>query len=242
LRAGRLIPPPGGGDGRSLRIGGFLPFTTTDYPGKLAAVVFCQGCPWRCSYCHNPHLLPADGPESHAWPDILGFLEGRRGLLDAVVFSGGEPTLQRGLADAMAEVRLLGFKVGLHSAGMYPERLARLLPLLDWIGLDLKAPRAAYPRITGTPGAGDAVFESLRLVLAAGVDHELRCTRHPDLLPAAELAALGDELIAMGANRLVIQECRPTGHAAALPTMPPARHDDLGALAGRFAHFALRAA
>ena len=118
---------------------------------------------------------------------------------------------------------------------MYPDRLARVLPLVDWIGLDVKAPRAVYPRITGVPAAGDAVFDSLRLILNTGVDYELRCTWHPDLLPAADLATLGDELIAQGANRLVVQECRPTGHAAALPTVPPARHDG-------FAHFALRAA
>ncbi len=226
----------------SLRIGGFTPFTTTDYPGQLAAVVFCQGCPWRCTYCHNPHLLPVEGPESHAWPDLLRFLASRRGLLDAVVFSGGEPTLQGGLADAMRAVKALGFRIGLHSAGMYPDRLARVLPLVDWIGLDVKAPRAAYPRITGVPAAGDAVFDSLRLILNAGVDYELRCTWRPDLLSAADLANLGDELIALGANRLVIQECRPTGQAATLNAIPPARRDGIGALAGRFAHFALRAA
>ncbi len=226
----------------SLRIGGFTPFTTTDYPGQLATVVFCQGCPWRCTYCHNPHLLPADGPESHAWPDILRFLEGRRGLLDAVVFSGGEPTLQGGLADAMREAKAMGFLIGLHSAGMYPQRLARVLPLVDWIGLDVKAPSDAYPRITGTPGSGEAVFESLRLILEAGVDYELRCTWHPNLLPAADLATLGGELTALGANRLVVQECRPTGHAVALPMIPPSWHDSLGELAGRFEHFTLRVA
>lgn len=199
----------------TLRIGGFTPFTTTDYPGRLAAVVFCQGCPWRCTYCHNPHLLAGDGPESHAWTDILAFLWKRRGLLDAVVFSGGEPTLQGGLAGAMGEIKAMGFQVGLHSAGMYPERLARVLPLLDWIGLDVKAPRDAYPRITGTPSAGDAVFESLRLILESGVDYEARCTWHPELLSAADLATLGDELQAQGVSRLVLQECRPTGHSAA---------------------------
>lgn len=83
------------------------------------------------------------------------------------------------------------------------------MPLLDWIGLDLKAPRAAYPRITGVLAAGDAVFDSLRLILNAGVDSELRCTWCPDLLSAADLDNLGYELIALGANRLVIQECRP---------------------------------
>lgn len=106
----------------------------------------------------------------------------------------------------------------------------------------MKAPRAAYPRITGVPAAGDAVFDSLRLILNAGVDYELRCTWCPDLLSAADLDNLGYELIALGANRLVIQECRPTGHAATLNAIPPARRDGIGALASRFAHFALRTA
>jgi pyruvate formate lyase activating enzyme len=196
-----------------LRIGGFVPFTTTDYPDHLAAVVFCQGCSWRCSYCHNPHLLPADGPPRHAWTDILAFLARRQGLLDAVVFSGGEPTLQGGLADAMREVKALGFKVGLHSAGLAPHRLERVLSLVDWLGLDVKAPRQAYPRITGVAGSGEAAFASLMLVLAAGVPHQLRCTWHPDLLSDADLAQLGLELEALGARRLVLQPCRPEGRA-----------------------------
>lgn len=225
-----------------LRIGGFIPFTTTDYPGMLSAVVFCQGCPWRCTYCHNPHLLPVEGPESHAWPDILAFLEKRRGLLDAVVFSGGEPTLQGGLADAMREVKAMGFKIGLHSGGMYPDRLARVLPLLDWIGLDVKAPLAAYPRITGVAGSGGAVFESLALILSAGMEYELRCTWHPDLLSAHDLATMADELLLLGADRLVVQECRPTGRGMELPSILPVQQERGGvsALAERFAHFTLR--
>ncbi|PIX96649.1 MAG: anaerobic ribonucleoside-triphosphate reductase activating protein [Hydrogenophilales bacterium CG_4_10_14_3_um_filter_63_21] len=246
MRPERLNPSPRPGrrGGERLRIGGFTPFTTTDYPGRLAAVVFCQGCPWRCAYCHNPHLLPADGPESHAWPDILRFLEGRRGLLDAVVFSGGEPTLQGGLADTMREAKAMGFLIGLHSAGMYPQRLARVLPLVDWIGLDVKAPSDAYPRITGTPGSGEAVFESLRLIVEAGVDHELRCTWHPAWLSAADLLALSDEIRNAGADRLVIQEHRPAGreafHAEIVATDRERAGLDL--LSTRFRHFALRMA
>ena len=226
----------------TLRVGGFTPFTTTDYPGQLAAVVFCQGCPWRCTYCHNPHLLPTEGPESHACPDILAFLATRRGLLDAVVFSGGEPTLQGGLASAMREVKAMGFKIGLHSGGMYPDRLARVLPLLDWIGLDVKAPLAAYPRLTGVPGSGEAVFESLGRVLVAGVDHELRCTWHPDLLSEVDLDTLANELLERGADRLVVQECRPAGRGADLSTILPIQQErgGLSALAERFAHFTLR--
>ena len=82
--------------GNALRVGGFVPFTSADYPGALAAVVFCQGCPWRCGYCHNPHLMPARGDAGRDFDGILDWLESRRGLLDAVVFSGGEPTAQGG--------------------------------------------------------------------------------------------------------------------------------------------------
>lgn len=249
MRPARLSsPPPQAGEGLGesvrLRIGGFVPFSTTDYPGQLSAVVFCQGCPWRCAYCHNPHLLTAKGPESHAWLDVLAFLERRRGLLDAVVFSGGEPTLQGDLADAMREVKALGFRIGLHSGGMYPDRLARVLPLLDWIGLDVKAPRHAYPRITGVPGSGEKVFQSLDLILAAGVEHELRCTWHPELLSDADLENLGAELAAHGADRLVLQVYRGEGCARHLPGIRAAQLDTPGirGLAERIEHFSLRPA
>jgi len=99
--AGTAMPDAGGAD--SFRVGGFVPFTSTDYPDALAAVVFCQGCPWRCGYCHNPHLIPARGDDEREFARILDWLGTRRGLLDAVVFSGGEPTAQAELADAMLQ-------------------------------------------------------------------------------------------------------------------------------------------
>jgi len=210
MQAGSVISsPPHAGERGDLRIGGFTAFTTTDYPGALAAVVFCQGCPWRCSYCHNPHLLPTDGPETHAWADILAFLETRRGLLDAVVFSGGEPTLQRGLGEAMQAVKTLGFKVGLHSAGMYPERLAAALPWVDWIGLDVKALPEDYARITGVPDSGRKAWESLRHVLHAAVPYQLRCTWDRTLLSEADVTALHATLGDLGAVSLSVQTCRP---------------------------------
>ncbi len=103
-------------------------------------MVYCQGCPWRCSYCHNPHLLPGRAAAGIAWSEVLEFLERRRGLLDAVVFSGGEPTAQPGLARAMHAAKTLGYRIGLHSAGMFPRRFAEVLPLVDWVGYDAKAP------------------------------------------------------------------------------------------------------
>ena len=125
----------------SLRVGGLTRFTSIDYPGKLSAVVFVQGCPWRCGYCHNPQLQSRDEAAGPSWSEVMAWLPRRVGLIDAVVFSGGEPTLDPALGAAMDEVRALGLAVGLHSAGIYPRRLRELLPRLDWIGLDVKAMR-----------------------------------------------------------------------------------------------------
>lgn len=182
----------------NLRVGGLTPLTSIDFPGRLAAVVFCQGCPWRCVYCHNPHLIPADVPPAMAWKEVLAFLERRRGLLDGVVFSGGEPTLQAALPRAMREVRGMGFQVALHTAGMYPERLAAVLPMVDWVGLDIKAPAPLHDRIVGAPGGHDRVMASLDLLLASGVDHQCRTTWSSELYGQDELAALVDGLARQG--------------------------------------------
>jgi pyruvate formate lyase activating enzyme len=199
----------------ALRMGGFVPFTSTDYPGALAAVVFCQGCPWRCRYCHNPHLIPARSDDEREFPRIVEWLANRRGLLDAVVFSGGEPTAHAGIADAVASVRSLGFKVGLHTAGAYPRRLARVLPLLDWVGLDVKAPGADYAALTGIASSETAAFASLDLVMRSGIAHEIRTTVHPVLTPPAMLERLARELADHGVMRWVLQPFRATGCADA---------------------------
>jgi pyruvate formate lyase activating enzyme len=197
----------------ALRVGGFVPFTLTDYPGALAAVVFCQGCPWRCGYCHNPHLIPPCGEDERDFSRILDWLGTRRGLLDAVVFSGGEPTAQAELADALAAVRGIGFKVGLHTGGAYPRRLAALLPHVDWVGIDVKAPRAEYAIATDVAGSGAAAFASLDLVLASGVAHEVRTTALPALMRPAVLEQLARELAARGVKRWTLQSFRATGCA-----------------------------
>ena len=152
-----------------LRIGGVTPLSASDYPDKLAAVLYCQGCAWRCGYCHNPHLLPARGKEELPWARVVSFLERRRGLLDAVVFSGGEPTLQSGLARAMREVKAMGFLVGLHTAGIVPRRLAEVLPLLDWVGMDVKAPFEEHERVSGKRGSASRARASRELIRASGV-------------------------------------------------------------------------
>lgn len=209
----------------TLAVGGLQPFTTIDYPGALAAVIFVQGCPWRCGYCHNPHLqrrqtaADAAGPP---WPTLRTWLARRRGLIDAVVFSGGEPTLDPALPAAMAEARALGLKVGLHTAGIYPQRLAEALPLADWVGLDLKAPPAddaGHDRITGVRGSAVAARRSLALLAGSGVAHEVRSTVHPALHDDAALHAMAEALADAGIADWVLQVCRPTD--GSLAPVPP---------------------
>jgi pyruvate formate lyase activating enzyme len=205
----------------ALQVGGLTPLTTIDFPGELAAVVFCQGCPWQCRYCQNGHLLPRRADTTLPWSDVAAFLKRRRGLLDVVVFSGGEPTLQQGLADAMAEVHDLGFKVGLHTAGCYPRRLESALPQVDWVGLDIKALPGDYAALTGAPDSGRRAWESLDRVLASAVDYEIRVTIHEALLPLPRLKRLVRKLCDGGVRRLALQSCRS---AACLdPGLGPSR-------------------
>jgi pyruvate formate lyase activating enzyme len=193
-------------------VAALVPFSTLDYPGQLAAVVFLRGCPWRCRYCHNPHLQSARrDPGDLAWPRLLAFLERRRGLLDAVVFSGGEPLADPALGDMARAVRALGYRVGLHTGGAWPRRLAALAPCFDWIGLDIKALPDDYAALTGVPGSGDAAWASLDLLLAAGADFECRTTVHPRLHDAARLAELQRRLRARGVRRHAIQRFRAAG-------------------------------
>ncbi|PIR18240.1 MAG: anaerobic ribonucleoside-triphosphate reductase activating protein [Elusimicrobia bacterium CG11_big_fil_rev_8_21_14_0_20_64_6] len=207
----RLDPADITGTASLLRLGGLTPLSTTDYPGVLSAVLFCQGCPWRCSYCHNSHLIAPGAEPEREWAGVRAFLLGRKGLLDAVVFSGGEPTLQEDLLRAMREVKDMGFLIGLHTGGAYPERLAPVLPLVDWVGLDIKAHFARYEAVNGVPGSGAKAEASLRLVVESGVDHECRTTVHPALLSEDELLAMSATLFDLGARRHVLQAFRPDG-------------------------------
>jgi pyruvate formate lyase activating enzyme len=198
----------------TLRIGGVTPFSASDYPGQLAAVVFVQGCPWRCGYCHNPHLQPRPAEPPLSWSSVRALLQRRIGLIDAVVFSGGEPTLDAALPDAMREVRDMGYRIGLHSGGIYPEALAEALPLADWVGLDVKAPfDLRYDRITRTPGSAAAAMASLRALLASGVRYECRTTVHPALLTLDDMRELARELAALGVAEYAVQMFRPQGCA-----------------------------
>jgi len=229
-----------GGAGRhtadALRVGGLSRFSSVDWPGRLVATVFLQGCPWDCHYCHNPELIDPRAPGRVSWSEVSGFLAGRVGMLDGVVFSGGEPTMQRGLADALDRVRGLGFSAGLHTGGAYPGLLDPLLPRLDGIGLDIKALPADYETVTGRGPSAVAALRSLDLVLdeqrrragtARPFEVEVRTTVHPDLIDAGRLAALADLLAERGVRRWALQRFRAAGTRCGAAQVDPPSLDGL---------------
>lgn len=196
-------------------IAGVQQFTTIDFPGALSCVLFTQGCPWRCRYCQNVELQPFASSCSGnvLWADVHKFLRSRKSFLDAVVVSGGEPTAHKLLPEALSEIRSLGYKVGLHSAGIYPERFKSALPFVDWVGFDLKAPLdERYDKITQIKNSAEAVRKSFDILLESGVTAQYRCTFHPLLLTEASLQELRSFLVKKGVRSpLVIQKFRSQG-------------------------------
>lgn len=205
----RNHPPPE----VDLPIAGLIPFSASDWPGKLTATVFTPGCPLRCTYCHNPELQALGQPGDVAFSEVLALLQHRRGLLDALVISGGEPTVHRSLPDAIEAVHDLGFPVGLHTCGYAPRRVAALLARAetrpDWIGLDVKALPEDLPVITGcTPRVAGFMWDCLEMVAESGVDVQVRTTVWQDSVVSRSLDELRERVAALGLPPLVVQVAR----------------------------------
>jgi anaerobic ribonucleoside-triphosphate reductase activating protein len=191
----------------TLLVGGVVPLTTVDYPGRISAVVFLQGCPWRCVYCHNKHLQSILPSESLPWEDVLSLLRSRENFIEAVVFSGGEPLAQPMLPEAIADVKKIGFQIGLHTSGAIPEMLARVVSSVNWIGFDVKHLFEKYSDITGIDGSGELTCESLRIVIESNTDFEVRITAHESIDTSVIIDIL-KEISGMGVRNVVLQKCR----------------------------------
>ena len=174
-----------------MRIGGFVPVSLCDYPCRVAAVIFTQGCNFRCPFCHNGGLIPDDAAATSG-DEVLRFLERRRRVLTGVVVSGGEPTLQPDLIDFCRTLKSLGYAVKLDTNGSRPDVLAALLAegLVDYVAMDVKAPASAYDRLTGVRTPMARLWESMNLVAASGLPHQFRTTYVQPLLSADDLAAI----------------------------------------------------
>ena len=193
---------------KQLVIDGYTGFSTLDWPGQLAAVVWCQGCNLDCAICHNKHLVTHEpNPATEKWDQLLAFLEKRKRALDAVVFSGGEPTVQRALPEALSQAKAMGFKVGLHTNGTLPKRVRLALPWCDWVAVDYKMPLDRYKKRFGIKG--EKVLETIVQVIDSGVDYEVRTTVAADKLSDDDVRLMVKQLRVVGVEHYRLQAKRP---------------------------------
>ena len=193
----------------TIQIGGLVSFTTIDYPGKLAAVLFLVGCPLRCAYCSNPHLIPV-GAGDYDPDKVFDWLKSRVGKLEAVVFSGGEALMQAdALFDYMRRVRELGFLIGLHTNGFYPESLAQGADLIDWVGIDYKTTKTNYEKLTGVNVAYDRMLKSLDVWAKTGKPAEVRVTCDPRFVSTDDLRNIAKDVAARGFKNFAVQKYIP---------------------------------
>ena len=189
-------------------VAGLVPFTTIDFPGFLAAVVFFKGCPLRCPFCHNPKLQENDGKEEISWEEVVSFLSGRKGKLDGVVLSGGEPCMQLDIIEITQQIKELGFKVGIHTSGVYPDKLRQIAPYIDWVGLDIKAPWDKYEALCGRKEMAPKVQESLRFLLDKELAFEARTTCDPRNLVPQDIVTIAQDVKKMGVQTYALQKYR----------------------------------
>jgi pyruvate formate lyase activating enzyme len=187
-------------------IAGLVKFSLNDYPGKTCAVVFTRGCNFRCRYCHNPELvLPEKYAPALPLNKIFSFLENRRGKLDAVCVTGGEPTRQADLPKFLQKIKKMGFLVKLDTNGTRPEVLDDIIKknLVDYIAMDIKAPFENYKKITGVFAAPEKLKKSVKIILASGLPHEFRTTIARSLTGFDDLRKIAAEI--RGADHYFLQ-------------------------------------
>jgi pyruvate formate lyase activating enzyme len=188
-----------------MRIGGLEKSTLIDYPGKVACILYTIGCNFRCPYCHNPELVDETASEIPL-STIWNFLEDRKGLLDGVVITGGEPTIHEDLPDVIKKIKEMGFQVKLDSNGTRPAMLKRLIKekLVDYIAMDIKAPLEVYTYTVGRPVLPETLRQSIEIIKNSGMDYEFRTTVVKKLLSFEDIEQIGKEI--RGAKTYYLQK------------------------------------
>ena len=198
-----------------MKITGLQKMTLLDYPGRIACTVFLQGCNFRCPFCHNSDLLGPEGETAISVKELLSFLKKRRGMLDGVCITGGEPTVQKDLPDLLRAVKALGYPVKLDTNGSNPAMLKALVAegLVDYVAMDIKNSREKYGRTAGVPGLFmDKIEESMVFLLEGHVDYEFRTTVVREFHDAAAIGAMGQWLYGLnGCQKIPKHDSRP-GH------------------------------
>jgi len=177
-----------------MEIGGFLPFSLCDYPGKVAAVVFTQGCNFRCPFCHNGELvfLKKETPSEYSEELILSRLQSRCHVLDGVVVTGGEPTIHHDLSLFLEKIKGIGLSVKLDTNGSCPDVLEEVirLNLVDYIAMDIKSPWDKYDLLTGIQAPLENIQRSLNIIIKSSIPSEFRTTVIPKWLGPEDLAVI----------------------------------------------------
>lgn len=197
-----------------------------DWPGRLSATVFLGGCDFRCPFCHNGALVEV--PEAAAsWSELIGHVETRRDWLDGVVITGGEPTLDPDLPQVLRSFVDLGVAVKLDTNGNNPEILDMVISegLVQFVAMDLKTTFDRYAILTGSPGSGERVAESSRILIDSGIPHEFRTTAYPGSVVLDDLESMAS--CVEGGDRYAIQQFVATDTldpraSAVLPFRPDA--------------------
>jgi pyruvate formate lyase activating enzyme len=193
-----------------MKIGGLQKVSLIDYPGLICATVFLQGCNFQCSYCHNPELVnPQFFQPCLSEKEVLDFLKERRGKLDGVTITGGEPTIQNDLASFIKKIKKLGLAVKLDTNGSRPQVIQALLDekLLDFIAMDIKGPLDKYESIVDAAVESKEIEKSIKIILKSKIPHEFRTTIVPSQLASKDILKIA-KLIS-GAKRYALQKFIP---------------------------------
>lgn len=190
-----------------VNIGGILHFSLLDYPDKMSAVLFTQGCPLRCVYCHNPEFQDPSIKNDIIFNNVIEFLNARVGLLEAVVFSGGEPLLQKRLYEAIQKVKSMGFLVGLHTSGIIYDNFIKVLPLLDWVGFDIKQVFNKYYEITQIKNSQVQIIKSFNALINSNIDYEIRTTVDTRYINYEDMVSIAKYLNKNNVKEWTLQKC-----------------------------------
>jgi len=192
-------------------IGGFQKFSLIDYPGKTCAIIFTRGCNFRCHYCHNPELVvPKQYAPEIPVKSIFESLEARRGKLDAVSITGGEPTQHTDLIEFIKKIKDMGFLIKLDSNGSRPEFLESIIKrkLVNYLAMDVKAPLEDYAKIMDWQVPVEKLQDSIRLIMDSGIDYEFRTTIVKSLTSKEDLRKIVQTI--KGAKRYFLQRFLPS--------------------------------
>lgn len=183
-----------------MQIGGFQRFTLSDYPGKPSAIVFTQGCNFRCPFCHNRYLWSAQSGGRERYGEVFEFLRQRKGLLQGVVITGGEPTLQDELPSFIRDIKEMGYSVKLDTNGSNPQVVAQLIEesLIDYCAMDIKAPMEKYALLSGVSVDTDSIMRTIRTIHSSGLPCQFRTTVYPRMLSDKDVQAVKTMMHAYG--------------------------------------------